>query len=530
MPVELAIENARIVDGTGAPWFRGAVGVEDGTITEIRRGRDPVFSADVCIDANGSVLCPGFIDAHSHSDLELFADPTLAPKTRQGITTEILGQDGFSMAPLYDGIESWQDYVSGLAGRLEGEWSWNSIAEYLDGIDAAGVAPNVATLVGHGTVRYEILGMDDVEPTDAELETMADLVAEGLADGAVGFSSGLVYTPQVYSSTEEVSRLAAELEPHGRPFVAHIRSEGRWIWEAMDEFIDIGAEHSVPIHQSHFKLTGSGQRGRVDRVLEQVELARERGVDMTADQYPYTAGSSMLTSLLPPWMQSKNAEEMRAALADPERREAIRRDIEEWRIEGWENVGGKTGWDRVEMTNLTSEEYRADAGKDLATIASEREVEPVDVLCDVLHAEDLDAAMIAHGMVESDVQRILKSDRVAVGTDGLFGSRPHPRVYGSYPRVLSRYVREEGVLSLEEAVYKMTALPARIYGLDSKGVLRPGLDGDMVVFDPHVVADQATFEDPRRTPRGIENVFVDGTAIVRDGAVTDARPGKAIRA
>ncbi|WP_122091217.1 N-acyl-D-amino-acid deacylase family protein [Halalkalicoccus subterraneus] len=532
MSPELCIENARIVDGTGAPWFRGAVGVEDGTITHVCREREPEFDAAVHVDAAGSVVCPGFVDAHSHSDLELFSDPTLAPKTRQGITTEILGQDGFSMAPLSDAddIEAWQGYVSGLAGRLEREWSWRSVADYLDAIDDAGVAPNVATLVGHGTARYEVLGMDDVEPTDAELEEMASVVAEGLADGAVGFSSGLVYTPQVYSSTAEVSRLAAELEPYGRPFVAHIRSEGRWIWEAMDEFIDIGAEYDVPIHQSHFKLTGSGQRGKVERVLERVELARERGVDMTADQYPYTAGSSMLTSLLPPWMQSKGADEMRAALADPEQREAVRRDIEEWRIDGWENVGGKTGWDRVEITNLASEEYRADAGKDLATVANERDSDPAEVLCDVLLAEDLDAAMIAHGMIESDVREILRSDRVAVGTDGLFGSRPHPRVYGSFPRVLSHYVREEGVLSIERAIYKMTALPARIHGLDSKGVVRPGLDADLVVFDPHVVADRATFDDPRRYPRGIEHVFVDGTAVVRDGAVTDARPGSAIRA
>ncbi|MCL7417523.1 MAG: amidohydrolase family protein, partial [Halalkalicoccus sp.] len=307
MPLELCIENARIVDGTGAPWFRGAVGIEDGTIKHVSRDRTPDWNADLRVDAEDSVVSPGFIDAHSHSDLELFSDPTLAPKTRQGITTEILGQDGFSMAPLYDddGIESWQEYVSGLAGRLEREWSWHSVADYLDEIDAAGVASNVATLVGHGTARYEVLDMEDAEPTDAELDEMAGLIAEGLADGAVGFSSGLVYTPQVYSSTDEVSRLAAELEPYGRPFVAHIRSEGRWIWEAMDEFIDIGAEYDIPIHQSHFKLTGSGQRGDVERVLEQVEIARERGVDMTADQYPYTAGSSMLTSLLPPWMQSK---------------------------------------------------------------------------------------------------------------------------------------------------------------------------------------------------------------------------------
>ncbi|UHQ98552.1 D-aminoacylase (plasmid) [Natrinema zhouii] len=532
MSLDLLVENARIVDGTGAPWFRGAVGVTDGTIRRVCRAPDHGLDAATTIDADGSVVCPGFIDAHSHSDLELFADPALAPKTRQGITTEILGQDGFSMAPLYcdDRIESWQEYLSGLAGRLEREWTWSSVDEYLDEIDAAGIAPNVATLVGHGTVRYEVLGMEDVEPTDSELEEMAALVAEGLEDGAIGFSTGLVYTPQVYSSTEEVSRLAAELEPYGRPFVAHIRSEGRWIWEALDEFIDIGAERGIPLHISHFKLTGGEQRGKADRLLAQVEIARERGVDVTADQYPYTAGSSMLTSLLPPWVQSDDADAVREILADPEQRETVRKDIEEWRIDGWENVGGKTGWDRIDVTNLTSDEFHDQEGRDIATIASERDSTPIDVLCDVLLAEDLDASMIAHGLIESDVRTIMGSDRVAVGTDGLFGSRPHPRVYGSFPRVLARYVREENLLSLEEAVQKMTSLPARAMGFDSKGVLRPGLDADLVVFDPAVVTDRATFDEPQRHPIGIEHVFVDGTAIVRDGEDTGARPGTAIRA
>ncbi|MFC7007274.1 N-acyl-D-amino-acid deacylase family protein [Halalkalicoccus salilacus] len=343
MSLELLVENARIVDGTGSPWFRGAVGVTDGTISHVRRAADHGLDAETRIDAGGSVVCPGFIDAHSHSDLELFADPTLAPKTRQGITTEILGQDGFSMAPLYDesAIDGWRERLSGLAGRLDREWGWNSIGEYLDEIERAGLAPNVATLVGHGTVRYEVLGMEDVTPTDADLEEMAGLVREGLEDGAIGLSTGLVYAPQTYSDTEEVSRLVAELEPYGQPFVAHVRSEGRWIWEALDEFIDVGAEHGVPLHISHFKLTGEEQQGKAERLLAQVEIARERGVDLTADQYPYTAGSSMLTSLLPPWVQSQDSTAIRETLADPERREEIRADVEEWRIDGWENVGGR---------------------------------------------------------------------------------------------------------------------------------------------------------------------------------------------
>jgi N-acyl-D-amino-acid deacylase len=532
MTPELIVENARVVDGTGAPWFRGAVGVTDGTISHVTRASDHGLEAETRIDADGNVVSPGFVDAHSHSDLELFADPALAPKTRQGITTEILGQDGFSMGPLYReaGIESWQEYLSGLAGRLEREWTWNSVAEYLDEIDESGIAPNIATLVGHGTARYEVLGMDDVEPSERELEEMADLIAEGLDEGAIGFSTGLVYTPQVYSDTAEVSRLAAELRPYGRPFVAHIRSEGRWIWEALDEFFDIGAEHGIPLHISHFKLTGSAQHGKADRLLAQVETARDRGIDVTADQYPYTAGSSMLTALLPPWAQSDDADEMRETLSDSEKREEIRKDIEEWRIDGWQNVGGKTGWNGVQVTNLTSTEFRDSGGKSIATIAADRGSTPVDTLCDVLLAENLEASMIAHGLVEDDVREIMRSSRVAVGSDGLFGARPHPRVYGTFPRVLARYVRAENVLSLEGAIQKMTSLPARAMGLDSKGVLRPGLDADLVVFDPAVVDDRATFEEPERYSLGIEHVVVNGIPIVSDGEDTGARPGNAIRA
>lgn len=531
MTLDLLVENARIVDGTATPWFRGAVGVSDGKITHVIRERNHGLDAETRIDADEHVVCPGFIDAHSHSDLELFADPSLAPKTHQGITTEILGQDGFSMAPLScEKNEAWQEHLVGLAGRLEREWSWNSITDYLDEIEFSGTAPNVATLVGHGTVRYEVLGMDGVDPTDAELEEMAALVAEGLEEGAVGFSTGLVYTPQVYADTEEVSRLAAELAPYGRPFVAHIRSEGRWIWEALDEFVDIGVEHGIPLHISHFKLTGSAQRGKAESLLEGVEIARERGVDLTADQYPYTAGSSMLTSLLPPWVQSADSTEMRGVLADPAQREAIRTDIEEWRIDGWENVAGKTGWDRIRVTNLGSEEYHEEEGRDIAALARDRESTPVDILCDLLLAEDLEASMIAHGQAGSDVRAIMQSDRVAVATDGLFGSRPHPRVYGTYPRILGKYVREEGLLSLERAISKMTALPARAMGLDYKGIVRPGMDADLVVFDPHIVQDRATFEDPEKYPQGIEHVIVGGTPVVSDGKSTGNRPGRAIRA
>ncbi|MFB6298734.1 MAG: amidohydrolase family protein [Halobacteriales archaeon] len=531
MAYDLLIDNAKVVDGTGAPWFRGSVGVRDGVIDAVHREADPGVDATEIIDADGAVVCPGFVDTHSHSDLQLFADPALEPKIRQGITTEILGQDGFSMAPLYrsDAPAEWQRHLSALAGSVDLDWSWQSLAEYFDAIEANGLVPNVASLVGHGTVRFEVLGMADRAPTDEERERMGELVTEALEDGAVGFSTGLIYTPQSHATTEEVRALATRLGPYGRPFIAHIRSEGRWLWEGLDEFVDIGAEAGVPLHLSHFKVAGAQQHGKADRAIELVETARERDVDFTVEQYPYTAGSTMLSAVLPPWVHAEGTEQALAYLADPEARERIRRDITEWRIDGWENIGTLSGWENVVVSSVTTEANTDLEGQSIADIAAERGPGPVETVCDILLEEELGASMVIHLLDEADVRKILAFERVNVATDGLFGGTPHPRVYGTYPRVLGHYVREENLLTLEEAVRKMTSLPARAMGLQHKGVIRPGMDADLVVFDPARIASRATFEEPTQFPVGLPHVIVNGVPVVRDGETTDERPGSVVR-
>lgn len=530
---DLLIKNARIVDGTGSPWFEGSAHVEDGTIVAVTRGdTDEHENPQQVVDADGSMLSPGFIDMHSHSDLELFADPSLGPKIRQGITTEVVGQDGFSMAPLHreTDIDAWQRHLSGLTGTVDEEWTWYSVEEYLDAIETNGSAPNVATLVGHGTVRYAVLGMADRLPNEAELTEMADLVTAALEDGAIGFSTGLVYSPQINSDTNEVRRLAARLRPYGRPFVAHIRNERRHIWRALDEFIDIGAEEDVPLHISHFKLPGGLLHGQANQALSILDTARQRGIDVTADQYPYLAGSTMLSNVLPPWVHANGPEALLELLQDPESRDRIRQDINEWRIENWENRGPYTGWENIVVTNVDSERNADIEGMSVAEIAERRNVDPVTAVCDILVEEELSVSMILHQLDEADVRTILQSDLVTVGTDGLFGGRPHPRVYGTYPRILGRYVREENLLSIEQAVQKMTALPARVLGLDRKGLIRRGMDADLVVFDPVTVADRATYESPRQPPTGISSVIVDGVLVVDEGEITGKTPGEAIRA
>lgn len=531
MPVELLLENARVVDGTGAPWFHGSVMIEDGVVQEISREPSPVCTTDERLDVGGMVVCPGFIDLHSHSDLQLFDDPTLAPKIRQGITTEILGQDGFSMAPISGpaaGAE-WQSHLSGLAGTVEKDWTWTGVSEYLDEISRCGVAPNLGTLVGHGTVRYAVLGMDDRSPTSAELDEMADLVSEALDDGAIGFSTGLVYPPQVNASTHEVSRLAERLQPVGRPFVAHIRSEGRWVWDAFDEFVTIGAEHDIPLHISHFKVSGRSVVGKAPQLLALFDAARDRGVDITADKYPYAAGNTMLTSALPPWVHAKGPDRLRELITEPAARDRIHADIEEWRIDGWENNGAKTGWSNLVVTNIDDPDLQQLNGESVADIAAEWELRPTDAVCEILTRAGTDVSVITHSQLEDDVREMLTHEAVALGTDGLFGGSPHPRTYGAYPRVLGHYVRDENLLSLETAIRKMTSLPARAMGLSSKGLIRPGMDADLVVFDPQVVETQSTFVQPRQHPSGIPHVLVAGEFVVRDGTVTDARPGTAIR-
>jgi N-acyl-D-amino-acid deacylase len=530
MTYDIVLKNARIVDGTGSRWFHGAVAIVDETIAAISQQREPDWDASVTVDVDERVVAPGFIDTHSHSDLRLFSEPTLAPKLRQGITTEILGQDGFSMAPLYrdEAADEWRRQLGPLAGDTDVDWDWTSLEEYFDRVSANGIAPNVASLVGHGTVRFEVMGMTDRDPTSSELDEMRALVREALEQGAVGFSTGLVYTPCIYGSTEEVQALAGELAPFGRPFVAHIRSERRGIWEALDEFIDIGADEGI--HLSHFKLGDPPQHGLSEQILAVVETARDRGVDITADQYPYDASSTMLSYVLPPWVHADGPEQTLAHLRDEASRERIFVDVEDDRLPEWDNPGASSGWENVVLTHVGGDADSSLEGQSIAAIATDWGVSPIEAACEILVDAGLEVSIRNHFLDEDDVRDILESDLVAVATDGIFGGKPHPRVYGTYPRVLGHYSRDENVLSLEEAVRKMTALPARAMGLHQKGVLRPGMDADVVVFDAETVAAEATYERPNQFPTGIDDVLVNGTFAVRNGEATGDCPGAVIRA
>lgn len=522
MDHDIVFRSARIIDGTGAPWYRGTIGVKKGKIKTIIRNKQRDIQGEESIDCRGHVLCPGFIDTHSHSDLEVFTDSAIKPKLRQGITTEVLGQDGFSMAPMYRdyGPTEWQDHLAGLAGRHDIDWTWESTREYFDAIEENGTAINLGMHVGHGTVRYNVMGMKERSPTEDELAEMQSLISDSLDHGALGFSTGLVYTPQLNAAKEEVRALASTLSDYNRPFVAHIRNERERIWDALDEFIDIGTTEEIPLHLSHFKVAGKSQHGKATRAIHLLETARERDVDITAEQYPYPAGNTMLSSRLPSWVFTGDHEEVIARLSDPDVRAKIKDEYD----------SGGPDWPGLTVTNLSSEDQAAVEGERIATIAKDRNQDPVDVVCEILLAEDMEAGVISHSMDERDVRDIMACELVCIATDGLLGGKPHPRTYGTYPRVLGRYVREENHISLEEAIRKMTALPARAMGLHHKGIVRPGLDADLVVFDPAIIENRATFDNPSEYPVGIDHVIVNGEFVVRHETVTTHRPGTVIRA
>lgn len=528
MTLDVLIEGAKILDGTGSPWFTGSIGIDQGEISHVVRGPSHELTAADEVDVEGNVACPGFIDLHSHADLEPFSDPTVAPKITQGVTTEIVGQDGFSLAPaVSDGdLDAWWRMLGGFYPNMFSEGPWRTVAEYLDAIDENDTAVNIATLVGHGTIRANVLRMDDRTPSDDEIREMEAMVTDAIERGAVGFSTGLDYTPQCYAATEEIQRLAGQLAPFGLPFVAHIRGYHDNMWHALDEFIDIGADEGIPVHLSHFKLGGT-KTGLSERALHLVQSARERDVDFTADVYPYVPGSGSLFALLPQRFHSLPEDKLRASLEDDETRTDLTQSLGDsagpWNL----------NWDDVVLCHVASEDSEAVLGQTVREAASERDQHPAAFTCDVLLENDFQVGIVNTAdrteEREKDIQAVLANPLVGIGSDGIFGKKPHPRTYGTFPRILGRYVREKHLLSIEEAVRKMTSLPARILHLQSKGIVRPGFDADLVVFDPDTVSSPATVDRPTQTANGIDHVLVDGEFVVRYGNVTGRTPGQALR-
>ena len=522
---DILIKDARIINGSESPAFEGSIGIKGERIAAI--GDLSESQAKTVIDANGLAVSPGFIDIHAHSEFTLLADPRGEGKVMQGVTTEVSGNCGLSAGPLYG------DYFERRKGDLKElglDLSWRDLDEYFDLVETVGVSLNFASLIGHGNLRGSVVGYGNRKPTEKEMEKMKSLLRDSMKAGGFGLSSGLIYPPGVYSETEELIELAKVVKEFGGFYASHMRSEGDKLLEAISEAIRIGEESGIPVQISHLKTGGERNWHKLEGAFGLIEAARERGIDVTADRYPYTASSTDLDAILPSWAYEEGVEAELKRLSDPDTRERLKKEI-------LTQHPKDDYWETVMVAAVDTEKNRVFEGKTMAEVAREMKKEPCDALFDFLLEEKLRISAIYFSMSEENLRRILQRPYVMVGSDSSARAingptrlgKPHPRTFGSFPRVLSKFVREEKVLTLEDAVKKMASLPARRLGLNDRGVIKNGAFADLVIFNPDRVHDTASYTEPYAYPMGIRHVIVNGTFVVRDGAHTGKMAGKVLR-
>ena len=531
---DVLIRGGRIVDGAGNPWKFGDVAIRKERIVAIEPvGVIPPERAVEVVEATGMVVCPGFIDIQSHSIVPLLRDGRCLSKITQGVTTEIMGE-GWTPAPV--GGRFTDPFAHTFAANIGEEWQqqakgWTRFADWLSAMESRGVSPNVGSFLGAGSLRIYAKGMDMGRPSPDELATMRRVMAEAMADGACGVSYALIYPPDAYADTDEIVAVCEEVARRGGVYITHIRSEGDGLLDALGEAIAIGRRANLPVEIYHLKATGPANWPKMPRVIERIEQARAEGIDVTADMYPYAASGTGLTAMLPPW--SEEGGRLFARLDDPAERARIREEV--LRPSGdWEAMGRQFGPQRVMPIGFRRAEHKPFVGKRLAEIAAARGQEWVDTLLDLIAAERQNIATIYYGMSEDNLPLQLRQPWIKVSTDA-GGLDPawaaargpvHPRAYGTYPRVLGRYVRDEGVIPLEEAIRKMTSAVAARLNLKQRGQIQLGWFADIVVFDPATIGDRATFEDPHQLSVGVRDVWVNGDRVLRDGGHTGAMPGR----
>jgi N-acyl-D-amino-acid deacylase len=526
--MKILVKNGTIVDGSGSTRYAGNVAIEDALITAVGQVEGSGF--DQVIDAGRMVVSPGFIDTHSHSDLQVLVNPYVEPKIRQGITTELLGQDGISMAPLpRKYVSPWRKNLAGLEGDSDKiDWGYSTTEGYLRLLQKSGVGLNEAYLVPHGNIRMEAMGLDNRQPTAAELERMRAITRREMEAGAYGLSSGLIYMPCAYAHADELVELCKVVAEFDGAFVVHQRSEADTILESMGEVLDIGRKSGVKVHFSHFKICGRKNWGYVDRMLALIDKAKEEGIRVSLDQYPYVAGSTMLGVILPPWVHDGGTDNLLKRLEDAELRKKMIRDIEQG-IQGWDNFIDFAGLDQIFVTSVKNRANEDLIGKNLIEIGEIRGKDPYNATFDLLYQEQNAVGMVDFYGLEEHIIRFMTRPEQNVCTDGLLGGKPHPRVYGAFPRVLGKYVRDDKVLTLEEAVKKMTSKPAEVFGFERRGLLKKGNYADIVVFNPDTVIDKGTFVDPIQYPLGIEYVIINGNPVVQSGNYEKKLAGNVLR-
>jgi len=535
-PFDIVIMHGHIIDGSGSPWYSGDIGIRDGRIVEI--GNLAGMPAKQIIDAHGEVVAPGFIDMLGQSELTILVDPRLPSKIFQGITTEITGE-GDSVAPLNDAMLT-ADHSGYAHYHLTPDW--RTLREYFARIEQQGMGINLATYVGATSVRRMVLGDADIQPTPAQLEQMRTLVDQAMRDGAVGVSTALQYTPAPYAKTDELIALAAEASKFGGIYATHMRSEGDAVLESIDEATRIGREAHIPVEIWHLKAAGKDNWGKMPQIVARIDAARAAGVDVSANTYAYTAWFNTFSAFVPPWAHDGGDAKLIERLKDPAMRARIRKDMttagkdsagEEWDNE-WQEIPGP---EAIQIAVVQNPELLPLQGKKLSEVAALWHEDAIDTLCDIVIKDKAFTSVAVFGMDEPDVKLALQQPWVSVDNDssgtapeGLLGTEhPHPRAYGTFPRILRKYVRTENVLTLPDAIRKFTALPAQRMRLTDRGVLKQGMWADVVVFDPATITDKATYENPNQLSTGMEYVLVNGVAVIADGKMTGALPGKVVR-
>jgi len=528
MSYDIIIRNGKVITGSGGPWIYADIGIKDGVIVKI--GYLGKAMAEKVIDATGKFVTPGFIDMHNHSDHHILVYPTAESALMQGVTTIVIGNCGLSAAPVSPKtIDLYKSYWAQIAHGLTIEPTWKTLEEYVEVVKRAKPAINIVPLIGHGTVRLAVMGFESRAPTTEELDEMKKLVRESMEAGAFGMSLGLIYPPGSFASTDEIIELAKVVAEYKGLCTFHIRGESYNLINAVKEAIEVGEKAGVAIEISHHKAAGRDNWGKVKETLKMMEEARRIGIDVTCDVYPYTAGMTMLSATLPRWVHEGGVERLLERLKDPETRKKII-DFIEKEVTTWENFIKLAGWEGIVISY--SKKCKECEGKSIAEICRAKGKDPYETLFDILIQDEAKTTMIIHLMSEDDVITVIKHPLSIIGSDSWITpaeGKPHPRFFGTFPRIIKRYVKELGVLRLEEAIMKMTAMPAQKVKLSDRGLIAPGFKADIVVFDYEKIEDKATFEEPAVYPTGIEYVLVNGAIAVEEGRPTGIRAGQVLK-
>ena len=523
---DLLIKDSRLLDGSGSPWFWSDVAVDQGRIVSI--GKLDGVQAKRVIAGDGRFLAPGFIDIHTHSDLQPLVDPLQACKISQGVTTEVIGHDGLGLAPVTPQTAAMlREQLAGWNGDPDLDWNWGTVTTYLDRFDGQ-TAVNIGMLAPHGTIRLAVMGMDNRQPTVEELARMQEMTVQAMREGAIGLSTGLTYAPGMFAGDDEIVALCKAIRPYNGFYVPHHRNYGMEALKGYADSLEIGRHAGVPVHLTHCHFGFPVNKGRVSELLDLIDEYRKGGVEVTLDTYPYLAGNTYLHANLPSWMHEGGTEALIARLQSADIRRRLRYEME---VSGSDGIHGvPMGWEMIQIGGIIGRDDLELAGLYLPEAADRAGKTPFDFFADLLIETRLGVSCLVHLGIEENVQAILQHPVHMVGSDGiLVGQRPHPRGWGPHVRFLAHYTRDLGLLTWEQAIQHMTSAPARRIGALDRGLIRPGFAADLVLFDPDMLQDSATYENPRSYPVGVHYVVNNGVIIIDDGQPTGKTPGRTLR-